>query len=114
MRSDPGPSRVLNYPAAQLFVVSARAVRPGNPLPEPDLEAVGRISRALGGMPLALELAAARAASVADMPSARPRAEHRRTVDCLSPTRTAAGQAMARRVTESHVMAIRPSKTSGR
>ena len=74
MWSDPGASRVLDYPAAQLFVVRARAVRPGTSFSEPDLEAVGRISRALGGMPLALELAAARAASVADMPSARPKA----------------------------------------
>ena len=36
----------------------------------------------------------------------RPRAEHRRTAGCLSPKRTAAGQARARRVTESHPMAI--------
>ena len=41
--------------------------------------------------------------------STRPhasRAQHRRTAGCLSPKRTAAGQARARRLTESHPMAI--------
>jgi predicted ATPase/DNA-binding SARP family transcriptional activator len=57
-------SRVLDYPAAQLFVERARAVRSGIVLAEADLEAVGRISRALDGMPLALELAAARVAAM--------------------------------------------------
>ena len=57
-------SRVLDYPAAQLFVERARAVRPGTGFAEHDLEAVGRISRALDGMPLALELAAARVAAM--------------------------------------------------
>jgi predicted ATPase/DNA-binding SARP family transcriptional activator len=56
--------RVLDYPAAQLFAERARAVRPGTSFSEPDLEAVGRISRALDGMPLALELAAARVAAM--------------------------------------------------
>jgi predicted ATPase/DNA-binding SARP family transcriptional activator len=56
--------RVLDYPAAQLFVERARAVRAGTAFSEPDLEAVGQISRALDGMPLALELAAARVAAM--------------------------------------------------
>lgn len=58
------PGRVLDYPAAQLFAERARAVRSGTSFSEPDLEAVGRISRALDGMPLALELAAARVAAM--------------------------------------------------
>ncbi len=57
-------NRVLDYPAAQLFVQRAHAMRPGNPLSEEDLEAVAKISRALDGMPLALELAAARTAAM--------------------------------------------------
>lgn len=57
-------ARVLDYPAAQLFTERARAVRPGAVFSEPDLEAVGRVSRALDGMPLALELAAARIAAM--------------------------------------------------
>lgn len=57
-------SRVLEYPAPQLFVVRARAVRPGTVFAEQDLDAVGQISRALDGMPLALELAAARVAAM--------------------------------------------------
>jgi predicted ATPase/DNA-binding SARP family transcriptional activator len=57
-------ARVLDFPAAQLFVERARAVRAGTAFSEPDLEAVGQISRALDGMPLALELAAARVAAM--------------------------------------------------
>jgi predicted ATPase/DNA-binding SARP family transcriptional activator len=57
-------SRVLDYPAPQLFVERARAVRPGTVFAEQDLEAVRQISRALDGMPLALELAAARVAAM--------------------------------------------------
>ena len=57
-------SRVLEYPASQLFVERARAVRSGIVLREDDLLAVGRIARALDGIPLALELAAARVASM--------------------------------------------------
>ncbi|WP_322938108.1 AfsR/SARP family transcriptional regulator [Nocardioides bizhenqiangii] len=58
------PSRVLDYPAAQLFAERARAVRPGLVFDSGDLQALGRISRALDGIPLALELAAARVGSM--------------------------------------------------
>ena len=57
-------SRVLDYPAAQLFVERARAVRPGMVFDSDALSAVGHICRALDGIPLALELAAARVASM--------------------------------------------------
>jgi predicted ATPase/DNA-binding SARP family transcriptional activator len=60
-------SRVLDYPAAHLFVERARAVRPDTAFTQNDLEAVGRISRALDGMPLALELAAARVAAMSPL-----------------------------------------------
>jgi predicted ATPase/DNA-binding SARP family transcriptional activator len=55
---------VLDYPAAQLFAERARAVRPDLVFDNEDLSAVGHISRALDGIPLALELAAARVASM--------------------------------------------------
>lgn len=55
---------VLGYPAAQLFAERARAVRPGLLFGPDDLDAIGRISRSLDGIPLALELAAARVASM--------------------------------------------------
>jgi predicted ATPase len=58
------PEAVLGYPAAQLFVERARAVRPGTVFDEADLAAIGRITRALDGIPLAVELAAARAAAL--------------------------------------------------
>lgn len=57
--------RVLQYPAAQLFVERARAVRPGTVFADDDLAAIGRISRALDGIPLALELAGVRVATMA-------------------------------------------------
>ena len=57
-------SRVLEYPAAQLFAERAGAVRPGLVFDSDELSAVGHICRALDGIPLALELAAARVASM--------------------------------------------------
>lgn len=56
--------RVLEYPAAQLFVERARSVRPGTVFANDDLAAIGRISRALDGIPLALELAGVRVATM--------------------------------------------------
>lgn len=55
---------VLRYPAAQLFVERARSVRPGTVFGDDDLAAIGRISRALDGIPLALELAGVRVATM--------------------------------------------------
>jgi predicted ATPase/DNA-binding SARP family transcriptional activator len=61
------PGGVLDYPAAQLFADRARAVRPGTVFGEQELRAIGRICRSLDGIPLAIELAAAR--TVAMSPS---------------------------------------------
>ncbi|MFW2514496.1 AfsR/SARP family transcriptional regulator [Demequina sp. SO4-13] len=55
---------VLLYPAAQLFVERAKSVRPGTVFGDDDLAAIGRISRALDGIPLALELAGARVSNM--------------------------------------------------
>jgi predicted ATPase/DNA-binding SARP family transcriptional activator len=67
---------VLDYPAAQLFVERARAVRPGTLFDESSLLAIGRITRALDGIPLAVELAAARAAAMSPVEIA-DRLDHR-------------------------------------
>jgi predicted ATPase/DNA-binding SARP family transcriptional activator len=61
---DTPPPQVLNYPAAQLFAERARAVRPGLLFDADNLTAIGDISRSLDGIPLALELAAARVSSL--------------------------------------------------
>jgi predicted ATPase/DNA-binding SARP family transcriptional activator len=49
-----------SYPSVQLFVDRARAVRPDFAINDTNREAVGEICRRLDGMPLAIELAAAR------------------------------------------------------
>jgi predicted ATPase/DNA-binding SARP family transcriptional activator len=72
-----GPARrVLEYPASQLFVERARAVRPGTVFVETNLRAIGRITRALDGIPLAIELAAARASTMSPVELA-DRLDHR-------------------------------------
>ena len=71
----PAPE-VLDYPAAQLFVERARAVRPGTVFDRSSLLAIGRITRALDGIPLAVELAAARAAAMSPVEIA-DRLDHR-------------------------------------
>ncbi len=55
------PSQVLSYPATALFVARARAVAPDRLLSDADVPVVADICRGLDGLPLAIELAAARA-----------------------------------------------------
>jgi predicted ATPase/DNA-binding SARP family transcriptional activator len=55
------PPKVLEAPSVALFVARARAVQPDFEVTEENAEAIADICHALDGMPLALELAAARA-----------------------------------------------------
>src|ERR1022692_2779756 len=57
---DPGPDTLADCEAVQLFASRAVAARPGFTLGPAALAAVARICRTLDGMPLAIELAAAR------------------------------------------------------
>ena len=56
--------QVLDFPAARLFAERARAVRPHLEFNDDDLSALATVCQQLDGMPLALELAAARMASL--------------------------------------------------
>ncbi|QNK01361.1 ATP-binding protein [Dyella telluris] len=51
---------ILRHPAAELFVVRARAARLDLPLRDSEAQAISRICRRLDGLPLAIELAAGR------------------------------------------------------
>ena len=59
------PAELLSYEAVRLFVERAGAVAPGFELDESNAAAVARICHRLDGLPLALELAAARTDALA-------------------------------------------------
>jgi predicted ATPase/DNA-binding CsgD family transcriptional regulator/Tfp pilus assembly protein PilF len=61
----PTPTRLLASPAIRLFVERAQAADTGFTLSETNAAAVATICRQLDGLPLAIELAAARSASLA-------------------------------------------------
>ena len=88
---------VLEHPAARLFVERARAVRDDSVADDGDLLAVGRISRALDGIPLALELAAARVGALSP-PEISERLEQRFAL-LTSGTRTAEARQQTLRAT---------------
>ena len=87
------PGKVLSYPAAQLFAERARAVRPGLLFGAENLDAICAITRSLDGIPLALELAAARVSSMS------PVEVSRRLTDRFSLLTTGARTAEARQQT---------------
>jgi predicted ATPase len=62
--SNPGSEDPLRYGSVRLFVERARAVEPRFSLDERVAEAISAICRRLDGIPLAIELAAARASAL--------------------------------------------------
>ncbi|MFE3054284.1 BTAD domain-containing putative transcriptional regulator [Nocardia sp. NPDC059239] len=56
----PNSPDAATYPAVRLFLDRATAVRPDLPVSGPELETIAEICRQLDGLPLALELAAAK------------------------------------------------------
>ncbi|MFE3783697.1 ATP-binding protein, partial [Amycolatopsis sp. NPDC059090] len=62
--ADAGPDEALAYPAVRLFAGRAASVRPGFTVTEANTAAVVEICRKLDGLPLAIELAAARVRSL--------------------------------------------------
>jgi DNA-binding SARP family transcriptional activator len=58
--ADAGAAAAMEFPAVRLFADRAAAVRPGFTVDDATAEPVVRICRALDGVPLAIELAAAR------------------------------------------------------
>ena len=55
-----GSAAAVGFPAVELFTARARAARPGFELTDDDAALVAEISRLVDGLPLAIELAAAR------------------------------------------------------
>jgi DNA-binding SARP family transcriptional activator len=72
------PEKALAYPAVRLFADRAAAVRPGFEVGAAEAETVGRICAGLDGLPLAIELAAARLRSFTVPEIAGRLAEHGR------------------------------------
>ncbi|WP_084964675.1 ATP-binding protein [Thermoactinospora rubra] len=89
---DVSPAAALDYPAVRLFADRARAVRQGFRLDESTAGPVARICAALEGLPLAIELAAARLRTFGVEEIAARLAEHGRFALLSRGDRTAAAR----------------------
>jgi predicted ATPase/DNA-binding SARP family transcriptional activator len=101
---DAPAGQVLQYPAAALFVERASAVRASLQLSEQDLLTLAQVCRQLDGMPLALELAAARMSSLS-LPDLAHRLEDRFALLTSGPRTAEARQRTLRATVEwSHAL----------
>jgi predicted ATPase len=106
--------QVLHFPAAALFVERASAVRASLQPSEPDLRALAQVCRQLDGMPLALELAAARMSSLS-LPDLADRLGDRFGLLTSGPRTAEARQRTLRATVEwSHALLSRPEQQAFR
>ncbi|SFO60610.1 Predicted ATPase [Geodermatophilus obscurus] len=106
--------QVLQFPAAALFIERASAVRASLDLAEPNLMALAQVCRQLDGMPLALELAAARMSSLS-LPDLADRLGNRFGLLTSGPRTAEARQRTLRATVEwSHALLSQPEQQAFR
>jgi predicted ATPase/DNA-binding SARP family transcriptional activator len=104
------PEQIGDYPAARLFLDRAEAVTAGEEFDADSLEAVAEICRRLDGIPLALELAAARLTSLTPVELADHVQDRFAVLTSGSRTAEARQQTLRRTVDWSHELLTEPQR----
>jgi predicted ATPase/DNA-binding SARP family transcriptional activator len=104
------PERIPDYPAARLFLDRAEAATAGSQFDAADLVAVAEVCRRLDGIPLALELAAARLTSLTPVELADHVQDRFAVLTSGSRTAEARQQTLRRTVDWSHELLSEPQR----